>query len=245
MNQLKKIAVIIPSYNEKNYSNLICSINRFIVSHPNVSFYLVNDGCPNIDTYKNQIVDSGLILIEHKVNKGKGASVKTGMLYAIKDEPDYLIFMDADLSYSLDHVLKIVEVLVEGYDVVIGSRNHSKSKNIEPPSFKRFLSSYLFNQFIKQILVSDILDTQCGLKGFTKQAASNIFLNLKTSGFVFDIECLILTKKYNLKLAEIPVTCVNNELSTLSFWRHFLKILKSIFFLKKEYFNDTPVKLKS
>jgi dolichyl-phosphate beta-glucosyltransferase len=174
-----------------------------------VELILVNDGSTD-DTGRElgAIDDDRVKILRNDRNRGKGYSVKRGMLEATGA---YRVFFDADLAYPVEQTDNLLKFLKEGYDVVIGSRVHEESRFILHCSdlryiFRRHLLSRAFNFFLRLFLLRDIYDTQSGFKGFTGEAAEYVFSRQMSSDFSFDIEALFIAQRAGLKIKEVPVT---------------------------------------
>jgi hypothetical protein len=121
-------------------------------------------------------------------------------------------------------MLKIMEQ--KNADIVIGSKVHPNS-NINYPLFRKVLSSgYRF--FIHTLFDINVKDTQAGLKIFKKKAAKEIFSKIKTKGFAFDIESLVIAKKlgYN-KVYEAPIR-VNYRNNTINYFNSIKIVSKML-----------------
>jgi dolichyl-phosphate beta-glucosyltransferase len=77
--------------------------------------------------------------------------------------------------------------------------------------------SRFFNWLVRKLLGIEVMDTQCGFKGFTAGAAQAIFSRVGISGFAFDVEVLLIAQRLGFKVIEIPVTCTyNGQVSTVN-----------------------------
>ena len=203
------LSVIIPAYNEeKKLPKTLEEIDKYLRRQSYDSEILVvNDGSKD----KTAEIVRGLFpviknlrLIDNKINQGKGAVVRQGMLEA---KGDFRLFTDADNSTSIDQIEKMWIEFKNGYDIIIGSRD-VKGAVLDPP--QPFLRNVILGQSFKlfrKFIVGlwGIQDTQCGFKCFTKKAAENIFPKCKINRFAFDPEILIIAKKMSYKIKEIPV----------------------------------------
>ena len=140
-------------------------------------------------------------------NEGKGAAIRRGMAAA---QGRYRVFLDADLAYSPKAISEVRTKLVEGADVVIGSRVHPDSTYQVKPSFFRYLytrhvAGRVFNWIVRFSLLPGIFDSQAGLKGFTSEAANTIFGGWLPDGFSFDLGALSRARHERLSIEQIPV----------------------------------------
>lgn len=208
------LSIIIPAYNEeKRLSKTLEEIDRYLSNQGyDYEILVVNDGskdgtaevCSNlVPKIKN------LRLIDNKINKGKGAVVRQGMLEA---KGDYRIFTDADNSTSIDQIEKTWPEFSRGFDVIIGSRD-IKGAVLDPP--QPWIRSVILGEGFKlfrKIVVGlwKIQDTQCGFKCFKKEAAEQAFPGCRIDRFAFDPEILIIAGKMGYKIKEIPVYWKND-----------------------------------
>ena len=137
----------------------------------------------------------------------------------------YLVFTDVDLAYRPSQIMNIVEALERGADVALGSRRHSESEENGPPSPMREQGSRVFNRLTRLFVPGPHLDTQCGLKGFTFQAAQSIFPMSRIDGFAFDVEVLFLARRFQMEIVEIPVVVDHVEQSTVRFIPQAIRML--------------------
>jgi len=215
------LSVIIPAYNEeRRLEKTLNSINNYLSKQNYESEILVVDNGSKdrtSDIVKNLVNQiKNLRLIEGSSAEGKGFAVKKGMLEA---QGEYRVFTDADNSTSINQVEKMWPEFENGFDVVIGSRD-IKGAVLNPPQpwLRRVILGDGFKLYRKIIIgLWSIEDTQCGFKGFKKVAAEKIFQKSKISGWTFDVEILILTKKMGYKIKEIPITWINDPDSKVKF----------------------------
>lgn len=133
--------------------------------------------------------------------RGKGAAVRRGMLAA---KGEYRFLCDADLSMPIEEVQNFLPPHLEGLDVVIGSREVTGAVRYEEPG-RRHLMGRVFNTLVRTLLVPDVQDTQCGFKCFRAEAANEIFSRVTRTGFCFDVESLVIARRFGYRMAEIPV----------------------------------------
>ncbi len=149
-------------------------------------------------------------------HRGKGAAVARGMLEA---RGAVRMFMDADLAVPLAFVERLVEEVRRGADVVIGSRELDQSQRHDEP-WRRHALGRVFNRLVGWLGVSGFSDTQCGFKGFSADAAEDIFNRVRlypADGTVlarervtaFDVELLAIARRRGWQTVEVPIE-----------WRH-------------------------
>lgn len=133
---------------------------------------------------------------------GKGCAVREGMLAA---QGEYVFFSDADLSTPLKELDMLLCALQSGCDIAFASRLFPGSSRLVRGPWIRSLLRRIFAFFVRFFLPG-IYDSQCGFKGFTREAARRVASRQVTKGFAFDVELLTIARLQGLRLREIPVT---------------------------------------
>ena len=133
---------------------------------------------------------------------GKGAAVRAGMLYA---KSDVIVFADADMATPPDMLPLIVEALAD-HDVALGSRIQPDGSDMRKsqPVYRRLLGK-AFHLLASIWVVGPVKDTQCGFKGFTRDAAHDLFARQKVQSIVFDVELIYLARRRGYRIAIVPV----------------------------------------
>lgn len=222
------ISIIIPAYNEEERIcvSLEKIINYINSENINAEIIVVDDGSKD-KTFEVSSIFPEVKVVKQDKNKGKGAAVRRGMLEA---KGDFRIFSDADLSTPIYELKKLIEMYEKGYDVCIGSRAVDYSMIKEHQPWYREMMGKTFNKIVQLLVVKGIKDTQCGFKGFRKEAAEKIFSIAQIDGFAFDVELVFLAGRFNFKIIEIPVEWYNDERSKVNpltdSTKMFLEILK-------------------
>jgi len=201
-----ELSLILPAYNAasfiiKNLDRVLSYLVKLGISHEVV---VVDDG--STDATSREIVQHNAPLVSlyqiHK-NSGKGAAVKLGML---QSRGEYRIFTDCDLPYKLDTIERMLTAMSdEGMDVCLGDRNLSESSLSTRIKRSRKCMSFLSHKLISLLLPTGGFDTQCGIKGFRKHAAEDIFSQVTVNGFAFDVEVICLARVLNYSVIRVPV----------------------------------------
>lgn len=228
------LSVIIPAYNEaKRIGATLEKLGAYLRSRDYTSEVLViSDGSSDataeaVRGYQDRVPD--LRIIDRKENRGKGYTVREGMLAATGA---WRLFMDADGSTSIDHIEKMWPYVKEGKQVIIGSRDPKDAKGatqaVPQSFFKRMLGN--FGNILIQIFgVPGIWDTQNGFKMFSAEATERIFSKARIDGWGFDIEALALARKFGYDITVIPVHWVNDPMSHVTlggYLNTFVELLK-------------------
>ena len=133
---------------------------------------------------------------------GKGAAVQAGMLAA---QGDYIIFADSDLATPADQLPLLTKALAD-HDLALGSRVQpdGSDRRSTQPRHRRLLGR-VFHALAAFWVTGPVPDTQCGFKGFTREAAHDLFARQKIGGIVFDAEIIHLARKRGYSMAIVPV----------------------------------------
>lgn len=160
----------------------------------------------------------------HCSERGKGFAVRAGVLAS---DARYVGFCDADLATSLDDLGQVLTLLVNGAEVVVGSRAHPHSVVEERHSLLRRWGAVAFRGAVRQV-VRTVSETQCGYKFFRGDLAHRVFEPLGCGGFAFDVEVLGRIERAGARMVEIPVNWVDvpgSRFSTVRHgWRSFLDV---------------------
>ena len=200
-------SIVIPAYNES--ARLGASLEKVLAYvHAqgwDAEIIVVNDGSRDntgeiIRTFARK--DPMVKLVENPGNRGKGYSVRNGMLHAAGR---FIVFSDADLSSPIAEAGKLFAALSSGADVAIGSRWLQTDLQIRRQPLYRQILGRIFNLALRLSLGLQFADTQCGFKAFKRTAAQAIFPLQKIERWGFDPEILFLARKLGFKVQEIPV----------------------------------------
>jgi dolichyl-phosphate beta-glucosyltransferase len=202
------LSVVIPAYNEeRRLPATLDRIVKYLHSRPyKAEIIVVDDGSTDgtaafVMSSRQKLPE--LRLISNGRNRGKGFSVRHGMLEA---RGELALFTDADLSTPIEEADKLFSALRDQrYDVAIGSRAVDRSLIEVHQSAIRELAGIFFNRMVRWIIGIPFSDTQCGFKAFRTQKARVIFEQQRIERFGFDPEILFLAKRHRLRVAEVPV----------------------------------------
>ena len=166
-----------------------------------------------------------LKLLHNGKNRGKGYSVRHGLLAATGD---VVMFTDADLSSPMEEAERLLAALEKGADVAIGSRWLDRSRQtIHQPLYRQFFGR-CFNWVTRAVMGLPFKDTQCGFKAFKREAAQIIFKLQRIERWGFDPELLFIARKLRMRVVEVPVTWGHDERSRMSYLRDGMRMLQEI-----------------
>ena len=158
-------------------------------------------------------------------NKGKGYSVRNGLLQAAGD---IVMFTDADLSAPMEEAQRLLDALADGADVAIGSRWMDRTRQtIHQPLYRQFFGR-CFNWVTRTVMGLPYKDTQCGFKAFKRSAAQIIFRLQTIERWGFDPEILFIARKLKYVIREVPVTWGHDERSRMSYLKDGMKMLEDM-----------------
>lgn len=175
-----------------------------------------------------------LKIIDRAVNRGKGYTVREGMLGACGR---VRLFCDADNSTDIAHFEKMKPLFDAGCDVVIASRNSMDVREAQqsvPQAWYKRAMGHLGNVVVQVLAVRGIWDTQCGFKAFRAEAAERIFSQATIDGWGFDIEILALARALKYKIGIIPAHWVNDDRSHFR-WVDYVRVVGDIVKVRKNF----------
>ena len=224
--------IVIPAYNEsvRIQPTLHALVRHVQEQNWDAEILVVNDG--STDDTAEIVREYGkahpqVLLVENPGNRGKGYSVRNGMLRA---RGDICLFSDADLSSPIAEAQKLFDAIAAGADIAIGSRWLRTELQTEPQPLYRQLFGRIFNLALRVILRLNFTDTQCGFKAFRREAAQRIFPLQKIERWGFDPEILFLARRAGLRIDEIPVLWAHSDGTRLHPFRDgmrmFLEVLR-------------------
>jgi len=234
-----RILVFSATYNEiENIRELICGIQKNL---PDTSILIIDDNSPDktqevIKELKKK--NKNLFLIERVKKLGLDSAHKAAFTYAIENNFDYLITMDADLSHDPKELPEFVKNL-KSFSFVIGSRYVNGGKCLMKGS--RLIMSKLGNQIIK--IVSGIKSNEftTSYRGFNIKNLKNFDLNkVKSNGYSFFMGTLFELEKNNIEIREIPITFYDRRKGVSKIPKvEIFRTLKNLFFLtlSKKFFK--------
>jgi glycosyltransferase involved in cell wall biosynthesis len=240
-------SIVIPAYNEG--ARLGTTLEK-VLAHVaergwDAEIIVVNDGSRDntaeiVRAYEQR--DPRMHLLENPGNRGKGFSVRNGMLHA---QGEILLFSDADLSSPIEESGKLFAALAQGADVAIGSRWLQSHLQTQRQSLHRQLFGRIYNLMLRFALGLGFKDTQCGFKAFTRRAGETIFPRQQIERWGFDPELLYLAKKFHFKVAEVPVEWAHAEGTRLNPLRDgakmFVEMLRIRWYALTGKYNSKPV----
>jgi glycosyltransferase involved in cell wall biosynthesis len=228
--QYPKYSIVIPAYNES--ARIPATLQSVIAcvraNHWPAEIIVVNDGSTDntADLVSKIAQDAPEVrLIENPGNRGKGYSVRSGILQALGD---VVKFTDSDLSAPIEEADRLFAAIAGGADIAIGSRwLESGRQTHRQPLYRQFFGR-CFNAVCRMVMRLPFADTQCGFKAFTRAAAQTVFQLQTIQRWGFDPEILFIAIKRGFRIKEVPVSWAHDERSRMSYLRDGLQMLKEL-----------------
>lgn len=253
-----ELSVVIPSYNEtKRILIMLMDAITYLNEHFNDKWeiLIVDDGstdgtsdyCIKLSKEKFNLKPDQLRIIKFVENRGKGGAVKHGMLHI---RGKYGLFADADGASKFSDVgklldeIKIIESKKKNDNdkdlntpaIVVGSRAHMvNTEAVIKRSLVRNCLMYGFHALVFIFGIRSIKDTQCGFKLFNRPAINEIFPYLRTEGWIFDVEILILALKKEMQIRELPISWHEVDGSKMNLKLDSLMMAKDLIIIRLSY----------
>lgn len=233
VSDVPELSIIIPSYNEE--LRLPATLERIAAYLPNLGgateILVVDDGSRDrtaevAESFRTKL--PGLRVIANGENRGKGYSVRHGMLEA---RGRSVLFTDADLSAPIEEAPKLLDSL-KTHDVAIGSRALDRSLITVHESRFREFAGIIFNAIVRLILRLPFVDTQCGFKAFRRERSKILFEQQRIERFGFDPELLYLARHHGLRTAEIPVRWGHSPATKVNMMRDSIQMFVDVFTIR-------------
>jgi len=158
-------------------------------------------------------------------NHGKGFAVRAGMVRA---RGALRLMADADGATPIAEVKRLEAALDRGADLAVGSRSLRDQSVARQVRAHRQLVGNVFNLIVRALGVWGVTDTQCGFKLFRGPVAAELFGLLRTEGFGFDVELLLLAQRRGYRIVEVPVNWTDQPGSRVSVAREGPRMLAQV-----------------
>jgi len=190
-----KIFIVIPAYNEEK---VIGKVISDIKKEGYRNIIVVDDG--SVDKSSEVAKKEGATVLRHVLNRGKGASTKTGLEYAKLKNADTVVTFDGDGQHNPKDIKKMIKKIIDGYEVVLGSRFLNKKNKM--PLFNR-MANFFANILVFLVYEFWTSDSQSGFRAYSKKALS--LINISSDRYEFDSEVIREIVRHKLKVTEVPI----------------------------------------
>jgi dolichyl-phosphate beta-glucosyltransferase len=223
-------SIVIPAYNEAGRipATLEAVVEIVRKNSWSAEVIVVDDGSTDstADVVRKFAASAPEVrLMQNPGNRGKGYSVRAGLLQALGD---VVMFTDADLSAPMEEAQGLFDAIAGGADIAIGSRWLERTRQtIRQPLYRQFFGR-CFNAVTRFVMDLPFADTQCGFKAFTRAAAQTIFQLQTIERWGFDPEILFIALKRGYRIQEVPVSWAHDERTRMSYLKDGIKMLQEI-----------------
>ncbi len=228
-----RLSVVVPAFREEDrIAATVAEIRAALgdlQSAGELEIVVVDDGSDDATADAAEAAGADVVL-RCTPNRGKGAAVRAGVLAA---NGRTVAFTDADLSYAPSQLLRLLDGVEAGWDVVVGSRQHVETRTVVRAGRLREVGGRIINLLTGLVLLGRYRDTQCGLKAMRADVGRVIFDRARIDGFAFDVEVFHLVERYRLTLLEVPVEVVNSSRSTVNVARDALRLVRDLFRIRR------------
>ncbi|TNF25161.1 MAG: glycosyltransferase [Deltaproteobacteria bacterium] len=233
------LTIVFPVYNESRRIDLHKERVKNLNFEYSVQIVYVNDGSVDgcFEMMRQDLAADHVKFVENPRNLGKGGAVRTGVQAS---DGRYVLFTDFDVPVTPE-TFKGIFQQIHGKDqtAVIGVRKKTSEVENSENRTRKYLS-WGFQSFLKWVIGIQVTDSQCGFKIFDNKSGKEIFSRMKTNGFAFDVEMLLLARKLGVKVEEFPVviledcgpSTINIFIDPLKMVVEILKIRWRLFFAK-------------
>ncbi len=230
MTDYPQYSIVIPAYNESNRlpATLQSVVTCIRAKAWRAEVVVVNDGSTDgtaqvVRNFARQAPE--VRLLENPGNRGKGYSVRNGILHALGD---VVMFTDSDLSAPIEEAERLFSAIDQGADIAIGSRWLEKGRQTQRQPLYRQFFGRCFNAVTRAVMGLHFADTQCGFKAFTRAAAQTVFQLQTIERWGFDPEILYIALKRGFNVVEVPVSWAHDERTRMSYLKDGMKMQEEL-----------------
>jgi glycosyltransferase involved in cell wall biosynthesis len=209
------ISVVVPAYNEEaGIADLLATLRSRMEAYQRPYEILVVDNGSQDRTVEivEGLADEHLRVLRNEINRGKGFSVRRGMLDA---RGELRLLCDADCGPSLASLPEMLRAM-EHADVIAGSRSAAGAQVDRQQPLRRRLVGWPFIALTRTLLREPTKDVYCGFKLWRDSAAEAAFSRQRLTGWVFDAEVLALARGLGYRVTEVGVAWADRRGSKLS-----------------------------
>lgn len=231
------LSIVIPAFNEeKRLPRALGILGDYFAAGKNgageIEILVVDDGSADrtariTEEWAQKM--PWIRLVSNGTNRGKGYSVRHGMLEA---RGRIALFTDTDLSSPIQESEKLLAAIRDGNDVAIGSRALDRSLIAVRQARLRELAGIIFNGFVRLFTGLRFHDTQCGFKAFVREPSRIVFEQQRILGFGFDPEILFLAQRHGLRAAEVPVRWAHDPASKVHVLYDSMRMFGDLIFIR-------------
>lgn len=211
--KMKKIAVIIPCYNEeKGIGKVIDSIpvNKLLSRNYVTDIIVVNNN--STDRTAKVAASRDVRLIQER-RKGKGVALKTGFLH-VSDDTNFIVVLDGDNTYKGSEIIRMIEPLESKFsDVVVGSRLNGKLKK-GSLILRNRVANWAYTFLVRHFYNANTTDVLSGYYAWKKEVVDAVCPHLTSDGFSIEMEITIKLVRMGYEICSVPITYDKREGTT-------------------------------
>ena len=227
-----RAVVVVPTYNElANLKSLVEKLQQFA---PELHILIVDDNSPDgtgLLADELSAAEPGRISVLHRQRKeGLGRAYVDGFKEVLKQDYEYILHMDADLSHDPVHLPDFF-AKIENHDLVVGSR-YLKGISVVNWDLKRLVMSKLATNYVRFITRMPFTDTTSGYCFWRREALEAIdFQNAFSSGYVFLVELKYKAYRKGFRVGEVPIIFIerksgDSKMDWAVIWEAFWGVLR-------------------
>ncbi len=205
--------MIIPTYNEAdNIQKIIPEVLKNSSPENEFNVLVVDDNSPDgTAELAESLNNSNVKILKREKKSGLGTAYLAGFKYAIKNNYDYVFEMDADFSHDPKYLKVFIDKILEGYDLVIGSRYINGISVLNWP-LRRLIMSYLASVYTRMVTGLKVMDTTAGFMCYRVASLKQINLDeVRSNGYSFQIEMKFKFYKRGYKIFEVPILFIDRR----------------------------------
>jgi len=216
-----QVYLVIPAFNE---GKIIANVIEEIQKHGFSNIIVVDDGSKD-DTYEKAKSIRGITALRHKLNRGYGATVKTGVEAAKIMDADVVVTFDGDGQHDPMDISELISPIVNSdYDVVLGTR----LLDTAGMPFYKIIANQIGNFFTWLLFGIWVTDSQSGFRAFSRKAIEKI--KTKSERYEYSSEVIREVKLHKLRYKEVPIKVRYTEYSMGKAYKQgFLNGLKTLY----------------
>jgi dolichyl-phosphate beta-glucosyltransferase len=239
MTQVPWMSVVIPAYNEEAaIGGTVTAVRAWLEERGRPYEILVIDNASEDGTVEvlEPLADGErLRVLRNDANRGKGYSVRRGMLEA---SGRLRLLCDADCGPSLASLDRMV-ALIEDADVVVGSRTAEGAEITRGQPLRRKLVGWPFITLTRILLLEPTYDIYCGFKLWRGSAADEVFRRQHLDGWTFDAEVLALARRMGYRIEEAGIAWHDRDGSRLSIGRVLVPVVRELLAARRHVRRET------
>lgn len=205
--------MIIPTYNEAdNIQKIIPEVLKNSSPENEFNVLVVDDNSPDGTAELAESLNNiNVKILKREKKSGLGTAYLAGFKYAIKNNYDYVFEMDADFSHDPKYLKVFIDKILEGYDLVIGSRYINGISVLNWP-LRRLIMSYLASVYTRMVTGLKVMDTTAGFMCYRVASLKQINLDeVRSNGYSFQIEMKFKFYKRGYKIFEVPILFIDRR----------------------------------